>query len=317
MIGGDSITVTYLDDSTMDGKKGVPRTGKVRAVSTGTVGFYLGDYSTPAYIAYPGQPQVLMLRDADLDKTPGAEKVTLTVTSRYKVEAQADAASEDAIDIFALEDVEKDVWKERDSITVTLIETSEGPEIRTGIFMGKIRLAPTEDGVEPNKSDAVLQTDELDELRVTYTDEVHLYGDEPRESDATIKVSGSVNSGVSADQYVVFDALLKARKSSVEAEALTGLGGIYKDMGLDQRAALRAKEALAKIDPIILNRAKLPGDLVEHSFKLKWESELLKSDFQAATATCLAFNRLYPESVLADQALMTLGRSLEIGRAHV
>ncbi|MFT6792686.1 MAG: TolA-binding protein [Rubritalea sp.] len=310
MIGGDSITVTYLDDSTMDGKKGVPRTGKVRAVSTGTVGFYLGDYSTPAYIAYPGQPQVLMLRDADLDKTPGAEKVTLTVTSRYKVEAQADAASEDAIDIFALEDVEQDVWKERDSITVTLIETSEGPEIRTGIFMGKIRLAPTEDGVEPNKSDAVLQTDELDELRVTYTDKVHLYGDEPRESDATIKVSGSVNSGVSADQYVVFDALLKARKSSVEAEALTGLGGIYKDMGLDQRAALRAKEALAKIDPIILNRAKLPGDLVEHSFKLKWESELLKSDFQAATATCLAFNRLYPESVLADQALMTLGRSL-------
>jgi TolA-binding protein len=312
MIGGDTLTVTYLDDSTMDGKKGVPRTGKVRAVSTGTVGFYLGDYSTPAYIAYPGQPQVLMLRDADLDKTAGAEKITLTVTSRYKVEAQADAGSEDTIDIFALEDDEKDVWKERDSITVTLVETSEseGSEIRTGIFMGKVKLAPTEEGVTPKSGDAILHTDELDELRVTYTDEVHLYGDDPRESEATIKVSGSVNSGVSADQYVVFDALLKARKSSVEAEALTGLGGIYKDMGLDQRAALRAKEALAKLDPIILNRAKLPGDLVENSFKLKWESELLKSDFQAATATCLAFNRLYPESVLADQALMTLGRSL-------
>ncbi|MBT8038225.1 MAG: tetratricopeptide repeat protein [Verrucomicrobiae bacterium] len=310
MIGGDTLTVTYLDDSTMDGKKGVPRTGKVRAVSTGTVGFFLGDYSTPAYIAYPGQPQVLMLRDADLDKTAGAEKVTLTVTSRYKVEAQADAESESTIDIFALEDDEKDVWKERDSITVTLVEISEGPEIRTGIFMGKIKLAPTEQGVEPDQSDAILHTDELDELRVTYTDDVHLYGDDPRESDATIKVSGSVNSGVSADQYVVFDALLKARKSSVEAEALNGLGGIYKDMGLDQRASLRAKEALAKIDPIIINRKKLPGDLVENSFKLKWESELLKSDYQAATSTCLAFNRLYPESVLADQALMTLGRSL-------
>ena len=310
MIGGDTLTVTYLDDSTMDGKKGVTRTGKVRAVSTGTVGFYLGDYSTPAYIAYPGQPQVLMLRDADLDKTPGAEKITLTVTSRYKVEAQADAESADAIDIFALEDDEKEVWKDRDSITVTLVETGDGPEIRTGNFVGKIKLAPLEEGVEPKMEDGVLHTNELDELRVTYTDEVHLYGDEPRESEATIKVSGSVNSGVSADQYVVFDALLKARKSSVEAEALTGLGGIYKDMGLDQRAALRAKEALAKIDPIILNRAKLPGDLVENSFKLKWESELLKADFESATATCLAFNRLYPESVLADQALMTLGRSL-------
>ena len=310
MIGGDTLTVTYLDDSTMDGKKGVARTGKVRAVSTGTVGFYLGDYSTPAYIAYPGQPQVLMLRDADLDKTPGAEKITLTVTSRYKVEAQAGDGDTDAIDIFALDDDEKEVWKERDSITVTLIETSEGPQIRTGNFLGKIKLAPTEEGVVPKSDDGILHTDELDELRVTYTDEVHLYGDEPRESEATIKVSGSVNSGVSADQYVVFDALLKARKNSVEAEALTGLGGIYKDMGLDQRAALRAKEALAKLDPIILNRKKLPGDLVENSFKLKWESELLKADFQSATATCLAFNRLYPESVLADQALMTLGRSL-------
>ncbi|HEX5791438.1 MAG TPA: tetratricopeptide repeat protein, partial [Luteolibacter sp.] len=41
-----------------------------------------------------------------------------------------------------------------------------------------------------------------------------------------------------------------------------------------------------------------------------WESELLRDDFDAATATCLAFNRLYPESVLADQALMTLGKGL-------
>jgi TolA-binding protein len=125
-----------------------------------------------------------------------------------------------------------------------------------------------------------------------------------------VKVSGSVNSGVTADQFVVFEALLKARKVSVEAEALVGLGSIYKDMGLDQRAAQRATESLKKVNPIIMDRQKLPGDLVENAFKLKWESELLKDDYRSATATCLAFNRLYPESILADQALMTLGRSL-------
>jgi TolA-binding protein len=43
---------------------------------------------------------------------------------------------------------------------------------------------------------------------------------------------------------------------------------------------------------------------------MKWESELLQDNFGAAMATCLAFNRLYPESVLADQSLMTLGRGL-------
>jgi len=310
MIGGDTLTVTYIDESTFDGKKGVERVGKVRAVSTGTVGFYLGDFSTPAYVAYPGQPQVVMLRDADLDKSPQAESLTLVVSSRYKVEAKDAADPDDMLDIFALEDEEEDVWKERDSVTITLTETGEGDQIRTGAFLGKIQLAAIDDGSTPQPNDDILQCDELDELVVTYTDEVHLYGDEPRQTETKIKVSGSVNSGVTADQYVVFEELLKARKGSVEAEALVGLGDIYKDMGLDQRAAMRAGEALDKVNPIIINRAKLPGDLVESAFKLKWESELLKSDFDAATATCLAFNRLYPESVLADQALMTLGRSL-------
>lgn len=310
IIGGDTLEVTYLDDSTLDGKKGIPRTGKVRAVSTGTVGFYLGDLSTPAYIAYPGQPQIVMLRDADLDTSPAAETITLAVKSLFKVEAKEAAESDELLDIFALKDDEKDQWVERDSITVTLTETGVGSDIRTGVFVGKIPLAPIAEGVEPTNKDEILHTAELDELSISYTDQVHLYGDEPRNSETRIKVSGSVNSGVSADQYVVFEEILKARKGSVEAEALVGLGAIYKDMGLDARAAERANEALDKVDPIIVNRLKLPGDLVEQAFKLKWESELLKNDFTAAMATCLAFNRLYPESILADQALMTLGRSL-------
>lgn len=310
MVGGDTLEVTYIDDSTLDGQKGVSRNGKVRAVSTGTVGFYLGDNSTPAYIAYPGQPQVVMLRDADLDTSGSAQSITLTVKSLFKTEAKDAAKSDEMLDIFALKDDEKDQWVERDSITVTLTETGEGSEIRTGIFLGKIPLSPLTEGVEPTNKDQILHTAELDELSISYTDDVHLYGDEPRTSESRIKVSGSVNSGVTADQYVVFEELLKARKSSVEAEALVGLGSIYKDMGLDQRAAERANESLNKIDPIIVNRQKLPGDLVEQAFKLKWESELLKNDFTSAMATCLAFNRLYPESVLADQALMTLGRSL-------
>lgn len=310
MVGGDTLSVTYLDDSTLDGKKGVPRSGKVRAVSTGTIGFFLGDYSTPAYLAFPGQPQTIVLRDADLDTSPAAESVQVTVKSFRKVETADSAQAAQAIDIFAGQDQEKNKWKERDTLTVTLVERGEGPQIRSGVFAGKITLAPVTDGVAVNSGDNVLHCDELDELAVTYTDAVHLYGEEPRQNEARIKVSGSVNSGVSADQFVVFDELLKARKESVEAEALLGLGSIYKDMGLETRAAQRATEALKKVDPVIMNRGKLPGELVEKAFQLKWQGELLEDNFDAATATCLAFNRLYPESVLADQALMTLGRSL-------
>lgn len=309
MVGGDVLTVTYVDESTVDGQKGVPRSGRVKAVSTGVVGFYLGDLATPASVAYPGQPQVVMLRDGDLDNSPAAEQVTLTVTSRFKVEEAEKQESDDLLDIFAKGD-DQQSWRDRDSVTVTLTEVGEGPEIRSGVFAGKIQLAVADAGTKPEANDAVLQTQELDELVVTYTDAVHLHGDEPRETKATVKVSGSVNSGVSADQYVVFEELLKSRKGVVEAEALVGLGAIYKDMGLDDRAAQRARESLARVDPIIVNRQKLPGEIVETAFRLKWESELLKDDFDSASATCLAFNRLYPESVLADQALMALGRSL-------
>jgi len=309
MVGGDVLTVTYVDESTVDGSKGVERSGKVRAVSTGVVGFYLGDLATPASVAYPGQPQVVMLRDADLDRSAAAEQITLTVTSRYKVEQAASDESDDLLDIFAKDD-EEESWQDRDSVSVTLTEVGDGPEIRSGIFAGKIDLGVADADTVASPDDAVLLTRELDDLVIRYTDEVHLHGDDPRESEAHVKVSGSVNSGVSADQYVVFDELLKSRKGVVEAEALVGLGAIYKDMGLDERAAQRAGEALARVDPIIANRLKLPGDIVETAFRLKWESELLEDNFEAASATCLAFNRLYPESVLADQALMALGQSL-------
>ena len=309
MVGGDTLTVTYLDDSTLDGRKGIPRTGQVRAVSTGTIGFFLGDYSTPAYLAFPGEPQAVMLRDADLDTSAAAQSVQVTVKSFMKIE-QADTTNSAAIDIFAARDDEKDKWKERDSIAVTLAERGEGAEIRSGVFAGTVTLAPAGEGAAVNPADGVLHCDELDELAVTYTDKVHLYGEDPRENESRVKVSGSVNSGVTADQFVVFEELLKARKESVEAEALVALGTIYKDMGLDGRAGQRATEALQKVDPVILNRGKLPGELVEKAFQLKWQSELLQDNFAAATATCLAFNRLYPESVLADQALMTLGRGL-------
>jgi TolA-binding protein len=311
LVGGSTVTVTYVDDSTMDGKKGVSRSGTVRAVSTGTVGFFLGDYATPAYIAFPGQPQALVLRDADLDTSPAAENIQVVVKSLQKIkaeEATSDAAA--TIDIFAVKDDEKDQWKERDRITMTLTEQGEGADIRSGSFIGKIKLVPISSNATISATDDVLHCDELDELSVSYTDKVHIYGEDPRESVARVKVSGSVNAGVTADQFVVFEALLKARKESVEAEALVGLGSIYKDMGLESRAAQRATEALRKVDPIIMDRSKLPGDLVERAFKLKWESELLQDNFTAATATCLAFNRLYPESILADQALMTLGRTL-------
>jgi outer membrane protein assembly factor BamD (BamD/ComL family) len=181
MVGGDVLGVTYIDDSTKDGRKGIERTGSVKAVSTGVVGFYLGDMTTPASVAYPGEPQVVMLRDADLDRSAAAETISLTVTSRSKVQAAKTDAPDDLLDIFSKED-EKQAWRDRDSVTITLTEAGQGPEIRTGAFVGKIQLAAADSNTSVSPDDDVLHVQELDELVVKYTDAVHLHGNEPRET---------------------------------------------------------------------------------------------------------------------------------------
>ena len=87
---------------------------------------------------------------------------------------------------------------------MTLVEKGEGGQIRTGEFLGRIPLAAVVEGVDADAADNVLACDELDELVVSYTDEVHLYGDEPRDTESVIKVSGSVNSARRTQSETVF-----------------------------------------------------------------------------------------------------------------
>ena len=311
ILGGDTITVTYLDGTTLDGKKDVPRSGMVKAVSTGVIGFYKGDYATPSPIAYPGDFQHIMLKDADLDTSPNAEQITVRVVSRYKeiIEEDDEEEEEDAMNLFANIDEQKEEWKERDAIEVTLTEEGSDGAIRGGVFKSKFSLGTMEQGV--NTEDGILTCNENDEIEVRYLDDVHIYGEDPRESVVSVPVSGSINTGVSVAIYKVNDLILKVKKNQVEADASLGLGKIYDEMGLEKRAEQNAKIALSKVDETLNNKNKIAeSKLIEDAFRAKWESEFLKKDFEAATATCKAFNQLYPESVLADQALMTLSKTL-------
>ena len=60
------------------------------------IGFYKGDYATPSPIAYPGEPQHIMLRDADLDTSNKAERLTVRVASRYKEIKKEEDSEEEA-----------------------------------------------------------------------------------------------------------------------------------------------------------------------------------------------------------------------------
>ena len=80
-------------------------------------------------------------------------------------------------------------------------------------------------------------------------------------------------------------------------------------MGLQDGAAGQVAEGMDRCAQII-RQEDLPGELVQEAFVLRWEMQILVEDLEGAIATCNAFNRRFPESRYADQALLRIGQAL-------
>lgn len=306
--GGDTIHTRYLDANTKDGSRNVPREASVRVVSTATLGLYRGDYETLSTSAYIGQDQAVILRDADLDVSDRADTATVTVRARYRAEVDPDAL-DDGLDDF-METTEE--WVVRDEITLPLVEQGD-PPVRTGLFAGAFRLVADEEGESTPEGEGrrhALRVMEGDEIRVTYIDEHHIGGNVPRQVVATVPVAGEIRNQPRATQYVVFDPVLRAEKNLVEGRAFLELARIFLDMGLRDGASRRAAEGLALVEEVVRSEVPLPRHLQEEAFELKWDLEIAREDYEAATRTCRTFARLFPDSVRVDAALMRIGQIL-------
>jgi len=314
VVGGDSITVRYLDDNTKQGEKDVPREKTVEVVSTGGITFTLGTYESLAPAAYLGQQLFLRLWDLDLDKTADKDTATIRVVSQFKPELEEDldeppAASIDVEKLLEEQEEEEERYVVRDELVVKLSEVGEVP-VRKGIFVGSIPVERVAPGQPINKDDQVLLADIGDEIVATYVDESHILGKIPIEVTAKLTVAGEIDSSPRAAQDVVADPLIKARKQLIEAEAFLELAKIFKDMGLTDGARAKAAQGLNRVEDVIRTRAGIPTLLKEKAFRLKWELHLAEEQFAKAMATCNSFNRLYPESPLVDHALMGMAEVL-------
>lgn len=314
VIGGDKITVTYLDDNTKEGQKDVPRKKTVEVVSTGGITFTLGTYESLAQAAYLGQPLFLRLWDLDLDKTADRDSATIRVTSLYKPEeeeAPDEAAPSMTVDVEKLlkEGEQEEQFVVRDEVTLKLSEVGELP-VRKGIFVGTVPVRRCAAGELADRTDQVLSAEIGDEIVASYVDESHILGKSPVEITAKLVVAGEIDSSPRAAQDVVPDPVVKARKELVEAEAFLELAKIFKNMGLTDGAKGKAVEGIDRVRAVIHASSTIPGKLKERAFRLKWELHLAEDEFSKAMATCNAFNRLYPESPLVDQALMGIGEVL-------
>ena len=309
VIGGDSIDVLYVDDNTKDGTKDVERKRKVKVVSTASLAFTMGTYESKAVGAFLGQPIFVRVNDLDMDKSAGKDTVTVRIVSRFKsAEDEEELVPTATVDIDKLlTDDDKPAYTVRDEITLELVEEGEDP-VHTGIYHGNSTLRRVVEGQTVNMADDVLECGLGDELLVTYVDEIHASGDVPRDISDQLLVSGEIDSRPRAAQDIVPDAVVKAKKEMVEAEAYLELARIFKSMGLMKTAGLKSENGLDKVKFTIQTDAPIPNSLKEGAFKLSWELHLAKDDYQSAMATCEVFNRLYPESPLVSDALMGIAK---------
>ncbi|MBE7462913.1 MAG: tetratricopeptide repeat protein [Planctomycetes bacterium] len=300
VIGGDTLTVTYLDDNSKDGAKNSERKGQVKVVSTARLAFTQGTYKDLAEAAFLNQPLFVLLQDADLDKTPEADAVAVRMISRFK--AMPDENAED----WNGESEER--WEVRDEVTLSVKELGEGPVVRTGQFGGSVKIVEAIKGQAADRADDALACMLNDEIVATFIDERHIGGETSREVSTKTTVIGEMDNRPAATQPVIHDPLLKANKELRDAQAFLELGRIFKSMGLRKGAGEKCDEGLTLVDPILKSRDDLPTALKEQAFKLKWEFYIVKDDLAAAIQTCELFNKLFPDSPFADQALMGIAK---------
>lgn len=254
IVGGDRITVRYLDDNTQEGQKDVPREKTVDVVSTGGLTFTLGTFESLSPAAYLGQPLFLRLWDLDRDASAERDTVTVRIASLYKAEEDAleeaepgePAVTIDVEELLQGEGLEDKPEAEklavRDEVVLTLAERGETP-IRSGVFIGSLPVEQALGYASIDKTDNRLAAQIGDQIVATYVDDRHIGGQLPVELTAAIMVAGEIDSSPRAAQDVVPDALVRAEKQLVEAEAFLELARIFKDMGLTRGASRRRKRA--------------------------------------------------------------------------
>ncbi len=305
VIGGDTIESTYRDDSTKDGTKNVVRLKKVKVASSGAVTFTRGTYKFQASSAFIGQPFFLRLKDVDLDTSDGKDAVEVSVVATY-IEQEDDVVAEDAVDIEEIlaEDGEEDKTVIRDELKLKLTEDAE----HSGVFVGTSVIRAAADDKAIDKNDRTLICAVGDKVIATYVDELTVKGEGAVEVKDELTVLDEMDARPRADQDVVSEAVVKAKKEIVEAEAYLEIARIFQSMGLRKGAKEKSDQGLNKVAFAIQTKAAIPASLREKAFGIKWNLYLAQDDFGMAMGTCKTFSKLYPESSLVDNALMGIGK---------
>lgn len=306
IIGGDTVRATYIDENTEEGERNQKVLASVRMVSTAAAGFTDGAYRDYVEGVIGNTESFLRVKDMDRDVTHGRDAVRITVSTRYKVRQEAaEVIASDTADY--ADEQRREVWKVRDRVTATLIETAD----HSGIFVGKLvpRIVSDPTGIDPG--DATLSAMKGDEMVCVYVDDRHMGGEDPVEVKGTTKVFIGKPNDVSIRHWLVDDPEQKARKNLIEAKIYLKLAGIFKDVGLQAKASVKADQGLKRVDEVIKSglKASMDRSIIEEAFSVKWELLLVQDKLRAAIGVCRTLMNLFPNSTLVDRALLKIGQA--------
>lgn len=302
--GADDISVVYVDRNSEDGAVNVQRAAKASVVSSASITFMDGAMRQRVRGIFADQPAFIRLRDLDCDVSPNQDSVVVTVSAKYREKPEvAEGVVPPPPDPDA-------PWIVRSTTEIRLSET----EARSGVFTGRITakilntdtnlpptlIGPGEIGVTPD-----------DRVEVSYEDVSHLGGTntETRVAEAAVLVGGSAE-----PQSIIAnasDATVQAKKLLLEAQLLHKWGNIFKDVGLNSHASEKAEEGLLKVEELmsLASRFSLERAIIEDTFAVKWDLQLVQGNLGGAINTCRQLVRLYPDSTLADRAFMQIGKA--------
>lgn len=299
-MGDELVTAEYIDENTSGGSVNQKIDVSIRLVSTASAGFTDGAYREYVKGVFADSECFIRVKDLDRDVSDAKDKVKVRVYTQYKVKKTPEGEIASAGDAESADDE----IRTRDSVELTLTET----ENHTGIFIGSVVPKMVASESEVDQTDDVLSAMKGDDIVVEYTDELHMLGKDPREVKAVAKILVGQIQDVKIEHRVVNELEQKARKNLIEGKIFLKLGGIFKDVGLVQKAYEKAQEGLDRIDEVISVslKASLDRAIVEEAFSVKWDLLLVQDKLAEAINVCRTLTKLFPDSTLVDQALFKI-----------
>ena len=301
-LGREAIKVVYVDETTADGESSQKLLTTLRLASTASIGFTDGAFRDYVQSARLNHELFVRLKDFDGNQTEQRDTLTVTVRSEFEVEPEDDdLIGLDLTSVSAL-------YEPRDSVTITLTETDS----HSGTFTAQLRPVPARQGDGQVKvDDGVLHAQIGDRIVAVYEDELRPMAEAPVPILAAVMVLDESQQDVEITQWVVKDVELKAEKHLIESQIHLRLGQIFKEVGLQQKADEKAVEGLDRIAEVIrlAINGNLPQATLEDAFHTKWDLLLVQDDLRGAVDTCNTLLRMYPESRIADRALLQIGKA--------